>query len=77
MAVKVPTIGKHYDTVTVPALNELRHATLHGPEPLPAIKAAVDAAAAAGATPTEIADAVGGRTAWNELVRALKGAGLV
>lgn len=70
----------HYDTVTRPALAALRRATLTGdlaPLPLPEIKAAVDAAARSGATPAEIADAVGGREAWNALVRALREAGLV
>jgi hypothetical protein len=85
--IKVPTIGKHYDTVTVPALRALQRAAAERRQladdgvawwaELEPVKAAVDAAAAAGATPSEIADAVGGRDAWNALVRALKAEGLV
>lgn len=68
-----------YETRTKPALAALTAATIgpDAPEPLAAIKAAADAAAAAGATPNEIAAAVGGGTAWNALVRALRAEGLV
>lgn len=64
----------HYDTVTKPALNTLFR-TDKGD--LPALKAAIDAAAAAGATPNEIAENVGGTREWNKIVRRLKKAGLV
>jgi hypothetical protein len=65
-----------YESETKPALRALERAA-HQPAPLAEIKAAVDAAAAAGATPHEIAEAVGGREAWNALVRSLRTAGLL
>jgi hypothetical protein len=71
----------HYDTVTKPALLDLERAFGKAGTPwepaLPDLKATVDAAAKAGATPNEIADAVGGRVIWNRFVRAIKRAKLV
>jgi hypothetical protein len=65
--------GKHYDTVTKPALREIGEAfAYHGHGAFNLRKRAVDAAAKAGATPAEIADAVGGRAAWNRFVRVVK-----
>ena len=64
-----------YETKTKPALSEIRQAfAFHGHGAFDLRKAAVDAAAAAGATPAEIADAVGGRAVWNRFVRAVKAA---
>lgn len=72
---------KHYDTETKPALSALAREMTRPPmgptHDLPRIKAAVDAAAQAGATPHEIVEHVGGTKRWNQLVRALKKAGLV
>lgn len=70
---------KRYDTETKPALRAVERACFGPDAPLPLadIKSACDAAVAAGATPNEIAEAVGGREAWNAFVRGLKGAGLV
>lgn len=68
-----------YETETKPALRALT-ATCLGPDapaPLTEIKAAVDAASKAGATPREIADAVGGQHAWNALVRTLRAEGVI
>jgi DNA-binding MarR family transcriptional regulator len=59
-----------YDVKTKPALSALSKAVDSGN--LKAIKAAVDAAANAGATKNEIVNAVGGSKDWNQLVRKLK-----
>jgi hypothetical protein len=63
-----------YDTETKPALNALFR-TSH--DDLVALKAAIDKAAEAGATPREIAENVGGTAKWNQIVRRLKKAKLV
>lgn len=69
-----------YETETKPALQTLTKVALTGPDapaPLSEIKQASDDAAAAGATAIEIREAVGGREAWNALVRAMQSAGLL
>lgn len=71
----------HYETVTKPALNALKvglSAVHHaGPDALAECKRLIDAAAAAGATPNDLIEAVGGATVWNILIRAFKKEGLV
>jgi hypothetical protein len=62
-----------YDTVTKPALNTLFRADR---KDLPTLKAAIDAAAAAGATPHEIVENVGGTSEWKKVVRQLRKANL-
>lgn len=64
----------HHETVTKPALNALFRTDKGN---LAKLKAAIDAAAEAGATPREIAENVGGTREWNKVVRRLKKAGLV
>lgn len=59
-----------YETKTKPALRKF--ADLAGGKDLKAIKAAIDAAAKAGATKKDLMDAIGGADQWNKLIRRLK-----
>lgn len=61
--------GAVYDTRTKPALRSVERAA--GGD-LDALRKAVDAANAAGATKNEIVEAVGGSKAWNALVKHVK-----
>ena len=75
-----PMVEKAYDVKTKPALNKVENAAMalyKGKGTLAALKAAVDAAAKAGATKNELVDAVGGKEAWNGFVREVKKGGLV
>lgn len=61
--------AKHYDAVTRPALRKLGEAVME--DDLAAVKAAAEAAVAAGATVADILSAVGVER-WNKLVRRIK-----
>jgi hypothetical protein len=67
--------GKSYDTRVKPALRALERAVIVS-DPLNRVKAAIDAAAQAGASKREIVHAVGGSDAWSGLLRALRSEGL-
>ena len=62
----------HYDTVTKPALSAWSSAFFAKDTDLATKKSACDAAAKSGASPKDIADAIGGSSAWNGFVRSLK-----
>jgi hypothetical protein len=68
-------MGKHYDTVTKPALRKLGE-VVRREDDLVSIKSAADGAMEAGATVKDILSEVGVER-WNELVRRIRAARLM